>query len=305
MPHALSQRASQKPSRPASKATAIRSILRPAFSASSRHRYSSFSNVLSSTASFFNGWRSTPGTMPATSQLERLISMTAISVPSGWRGVRHRLRSFNFCMGRSIGSHQRRWIQYPRRRPIASLFYEFCLDEAVPDDHLVRKIDAVLDLSWVHAELAPHYPTLGRPSIDPVLMIRMLIIGYVFGLRSERLLCREVQVNFAYRWFCKLGIEHKIPDHSAFSRARNERFRDSGIFRRVFERVVEACIAADLVGGEGFAVDASLIAADANKQRSIPGSEWQKTRDPETASRAVKEYLATLDDAARRLGITC
>ena len=178
------------------------------------------------------------------------------------------------------------------------LFYEFCLDEAVPDDHLVRKIEAVLDLSWVYAELAPHYPTLGRPSIDPVLMIRMLIIGYVFGLRSERLLCREVQVNFAYRWFCKLGIEHKIPDHSAFSRARNERFRDSGIFRRVFERVVEACITAGLVGGEGFAVDASLIAADANKQRSIPGSEWQKTCDPETASRAMQEYLATLDDAA-------
>jgi transposase len=178
------------------------------------------------------------------------------------------------------------------------LFYEFCLDEAVPDDHLARKIDAVLDLSWVYAELAPHYPTLGRPSIDPVLMIRMLIIGYVFALRSERLLCREMQVNLAYRWFCKLGIEHKIPDHSAFSRARNERFRDSGIFRCVFERVVEACIAADLVGGEGFAVDASLIQADANKQRSIPGSEWQKTCNPETASRAVKGYLATLDDAA-------
>ncbi|HTT46361.1 MAG TPA: IS1182 family transposase [Pseudolabrys sp.] len=178
------------------------------------------------------------------------------------------------------------------------LFYEFRLDEAVPDDHLVRRIDAVLDLSWVHAELAPHYPALGRPSVDPVLMVRMLIIGYVFALRSERLLCRELHVNLAYRWFCKLGIEHKIPDHSAFSRARNERFRDSDIFRRVFERVVEACIAADLVGGEGFAVDASLIAADANKQRSIPGWEWQKTRDPKTASRAVKEYLATLDDAA-------
>jgi hypothetical protein len=129
-------------------------------------------------------------------------------------------------------------------------------------------------------------------------MIRMLIIGYVFALRSERLLCREVQVNFAYRWFCKLGIEHKIPDHSAFSRARNERFRNSGIFRQVFERVVGACIAADLVGGEGFAVDASLIQADANKQRSIPGSEWKRTCDPETASRAMQEYLATLDDAA-------
>jgi len=177
-------------------------------------------------------------------------------------------------------------------------FYSFDLDKVVPADHLVRQIDGLLDLSWVHNELAPFYSHTGRPSIDPVLMIRMLIIGYVFALRSERLLCREVQVNFAYRWFCKLGIEHKIPDHSAFSRARNERFRDSGIFRRVFERVVEACIAADLVGGEGFAVDASLIQADANKQRSIPGSGWQKTCDPETASRAMKEYLATLDDAA-------
>jgi IS5 family transposase len=134
--------------------------------------------------------------------------------------------------------------------------------------------------------------------VDPVLMIRMLLVGYMFAIRSERALCREVQVNLAYRWFCGLSIEDKLPDHSAFSRARNERFRDSDIFRSVFERVVEACIAAGLVGGEGFAVDASLIAADANKQRSIPGKDWDKNRAPERASRAVKEYLATLDDAA-------
>jgi len=176
------------------------------------------------------------------------------------------------------------------------LFYSFCLDEVVPDDHLARKIASVLDLSWIHAELTPHYSPIGRPSIDPVLMIRMLIIGYVFAIRSERALCRDVQVNLAYRWFRGLSIEDKVPDHSAFSRARNERFRDSGIFRCMFERVVEACLAAGLVGGEGFAVDASLIAADANKQRSIPGSQWSKTRDPEAASRAVKEYLATLND---------
>src|SRR5262245_12732938 len=180
----------------------------------------------------------------------------------------------------------------------AQLFYSFRLDEVVPEDHLVRDIAGVLDLSWVHAELAPYYPKIGRPSIDPVLMIRMLIVGYVFVIRSERLLCREVTVNLAYRWFCGLSIEDTIPDHSAFSRARNERFRDGDIFRRVFERVVEACMAAGLVGGEGFAVDASLIVADANKQRSIPSSEWQKTRDLQTASRAAKEYLATLDDAA-------
>jgi transposase len=177
------------------------------------------------------------------------------------------------------------------------LFYESHLEEVVPDDHQVREIASVLDLTWVRSELAFYYSPLGRPSIDPALMVRMLIVGYVFGLRSERLLCREVRVNLAYRWFCGLSIEDRIPDHSAFSRARNERFRDSDIFRRVFERVVKACISAGLVGGEGFAVDASLIAADANKQRSVPGSEWQKARDPGTASRAVKEYLATLDDA--------
>ena len=184
------------------------------------------------------------------------------------------------------------------KRDQGQFFYSFCLDEVVPSDHRVREIAGVLDLSWVHAELGPYYSPLGRPSIDPVLMIRMLIVGYVFAIRSERSLCREVQVNLAYRWFCGLSIEDKIPDHSAFSRARNERFRESDVFRQVFERVVEACIAAGLVAGEGFAVDASLIAADANKQRSIPGSEWKKTADPETASRAVREYLATLDDAA-------
>ena len=177
-------------------------------------------------------------------------------------------------------------------------FYSFQLDEAVPEDHPVRQIAAVLDLSWVYSELAPYYPKIGRPSVDPVLMIRMLVIGYVFAIRSERALCRDVQVNLAYRWFCGLSIEDKIPDHSAFSRARHERFRDSDIFRAVFERVVDACIAAGLIGGEGFAVDASLIAADANKQRSIPSSEWTKARDPQRTSRAVKEYLATLDEAA-------
>jgi transposase len=127
------------------------------------------------------------------------------------------------------------------RREQEQLFYSFSLDEAVPDDHSVRAIATVLDLSWVHGELAAYYSPLGRPSIDPALMIRMLIVGYVFATRSERALCREVQVNLAYRWFCGLSIEDKLPDHSAFSRARNERFRDSDIFRSVFERVVEAC----------------------------------------------------------------
>jgi len=178
-------------------------------------------------------------------------------------------------------------------------FYAFNLDAVVPPDHLVRKIDAALDLGWVHKELSPYYSHTGRPSIDPELMIRMLIVGYVFAIRSERRICAEVQVNLAYRWFCGLGIEDKLPDHSAFSRARHERFRDSNALRRVFERVVGPCIAAGLVGGEAFSIDASLIKADVDKQKRSPGDQPIDWPAPEEASRAVREYLAALDTARR------
>jgi transposase len=178
-------------------------------------------------------------------------------------------------------------------------FYAFDLEKVVPADHLVRQIDAVLDLNWVHKELSPYYSHTGRPSIDPVLMIRMLIVGYVFAIRSERGICAEVQVNLAYRWFCRLGIEDKIPDHSVFCRARLERFRESDALRRVFEGVVATCIAAGLVGGEAFSIDASLIKADVDKKKRMPGEQpiaWPKA---EEASHAVREYLVALD-AARR-----
>lgn len=178
-------------------------------------------------------------------------------------------------------------------------FYAFDLNKVVPADHLVRQIDGLLDLSWVHKELAPYYSYTGRPSIDPVLMIRMLIVGYVFAIRSERRLCSEVQVNLAYRWFCKLSVEDQIPDHSVFSRARHERFRESDALRRVFESVVAMCIAAGLVGGEAFSVDASLIKADVDKKRRVPGDQPTSWPKAEEASHAVREYLAALDDAAR------
>jgi transposase len=173
--------------------------------------------------------------------------------------------------------------------------YAFDLDKVVPPDHLVRQIDGVLDLSWVHKELAPYYSHTGRPSIDPVLMIRMLLVGYVFALRSERRLCSEVQVNLAYRWFCKLSVEDQIPDHSVFSRARHERFRESDALRRVFEGVVAMCIAAGLVGGEAFSVDASLIKADVDKKKRVPGDQPVSWPNAEEASHAVREYLAALD----------
>ena len=178
------------------------------------------------------------------------------------------------------------------------LFYDFCLDDYVPGDHLLRRIDRFVDLESVRAELRPFYSTIGRPSIDPDLMLRMLIVGYCMGIRSERRLCEEVHLNLAYRWFCRLGLDGKVPDHSTFSRNRHGRFRDSDILRRLFEAVVERCLREGLVGGDGFAVDASLIAADANKHRSLPGSEWKIADIGPDACRAAREYLATLDDAA-------
>jgi len=174
------------------------------------------------------------------------------------------------------------------------LFYEFCLDDLVPSDHLLRRIDAVLDLSWLRGELKSHYSTLGRPSICPELMIRMLLIGYCYSIRSERRLCQEVKLNMAYRWFCRLGLEDEVPDHSTFSVNRHGRFRDSDILRTVFEEVVCGCMAGGLVGGEGFAVDASVIEADASRFQRVKGSEVDWT-DEQRSSRPVREYLVALE----------
>jgi transposase len=176
-----------------------------------------------------------------------------------------------------------------------ALFYEFSLEQHVPETHLLRLIDRFVELDHLRCELAPFYSDKGRPSIDPELMIRMLIVGYCVGIRSERRLCEEVHLNLAYRWFCRLGLDGAVPDHSTFSKNRHGRFRDSDLLRKVFETTVQRCVDEGLVGGEGFAVDASMIKADANRQRSVPGSEWSA---PETASRAVREYLGVLDDAA-------
>ena len=174
------------------------------------------------------------------------------------------------------------------------LFYEICLEDRVPPDHLVRRIDAALDLSWLRAELAPYYSHTGCPSVDPELMIRMLLLGYCYSIRSDRRLCQEVEMNLAYRWFCRLGLEDKVPDHSTFSINRHGRFRDSDILRQVFESVVRGCMDAGLVGGEGFAVDASVIEADASRFKRIEGSKIDWT-DAQRAQRPIREYLTALD----------
>ena len=152
-------------------------------------------------------------------------------------------------------------------KPQDELFYAFNLEELVPQDHLLRSIDRFLDFTDLREHLAPYYSHTGRPSIDPELMIRMLIIGYCLGIRSERRLCEEVKLNLAYRWFCRLSIEDPVPDHSTFSKNRHGRFREAEVLRHVFEQVLQSCIDAGLVGGEGFAVDASVVKADASRQR--------------------------------------
>jgi transposase len=149
------------------------------------------------------------------------------------------------------------------------LFYSFNIDHHVPSDHLPRYIDQCLDLDDLRRHLAPFYSPVGRPSIDPELMIRMLIVGYCFGIRSERRLCEEVHLNLAYRWLRRLGLEDAVPNHSTFSKNRLGRFRESDAFRYVLECVLW-CIDEGLVGGEGFAVDASVIKADASRSARVP-----------------------------------
>ena len=176
-----------------------------------------------------------------------------------------------------------------------ALFYGFSLEEHVPAGHLLRAIDRFVELSDIRRQLEPFYSAIGRSSVDPELIIRMLLIGYCCGIRSERRLCEEVHLNLAYRWFCRLGLDGRVPDHSTFSKNRHGRFRDSNLLRQLFEATVRRCIAEGIFGGEGFVVDASMIRADASRQKGAASS---AELDPENASRAVDEYLAVLDDAA-------
>ena len=183
----------------------------------------------------------------------------------------------------------------PRQVVQRALFYELSIEGFVPQDHPVHGIDRFLDLTDVRPLLAPYYSAHGRPSIDPELMIWMLLLCYCMGTRSERRLCEEVHVNLAYRWFCRLDLADPVPDHSTFSKTRHGRFRQSGLFRHMFEVVLQRCIDEGLVGGHSFGVDASLIPANAPQTRGIDSKEGLPS---DLTSRAVDEYLETLDDVA-------
>ena len=186
-----------------------------------------------------------------------------------------------------------------RQTAPAKLFYDFDIESHVPADHLLRRVERFLELGDIRAQLRPFYSHLGRPSVDPELSVRMLLVGYLTGIRSERRLCDEVHLNLAHRWFCRLGLDGRVPDHSTFSKYRHGKFRDSDLLRLVFEGVVLRCIEEGLVGGTGFAVDASLIMADVDKLNSSAQAQWDVAAiDPKEAPRAVREYLETLDVAA-------
>src|SRR5215467_339064 len=196
-----------------------------------------------------------------------------------------------------------------KHREQASLFYEFRLDDMIPKGHLLRRINVFVTsvLGGLHEHVGPFYSDIGRPSIDPELLIRMLIIGYCFGIRSERKLCEEVRLHLAYRWFCRLDLSDTVPHHSTFSENRLNRFRESDILRPIFERVVFAAMEMGLVKGEGFVVDASVMEANASRYHGKAPDEldWTEKRQ---RKRAVAEYLAALEaDAVPRLqaGLRC
>src|SRR5690554_4112626 len=177
-----------------------------------------------------------------------------------------------------------------------ALFYSFRIEDHAPGDHLLRAIDRFVDLSGIREHLKPFYSSMGRPSIDPELMVRMLIVGYCFGIRSKRRLCEEVHLNLAYRWFCRLGLDDAVPDHSTFSKNRHGRFSDSEALRHVFESVLRRCMIEGLVAGEGFAIDASVIKADASRARGVSGVETIDWSQGEWQSRAVREYIEALEE---------
>ena len=187
-----------------------------------------------------------------------------------------------------------------QERDQRQLFYEFSLDEVIPADHLLRRINvfATAVLADLHEQLKPFYSDIGRPSIDPELMIRMLLVGYCYGIRHERRLCQEVALHLAYRWFCKLDLDDQVPHHSTFSVNRLGRFRESDILRHIFERVVAGCTAAGLVRGEGFAADATVMEANASRYHGKAPGELDWT-NAQRQKRAVAEYLAGLEAEAQ------
>lgn len=139
------------------------------------------------------------------------------------------------------------------------------MESLIPENHLLRKIDRTVSFDFIYDLLAPYYPAIGRPSIDPVSMFKMLLIGYLYGIKSERRLVEEVRLNIAYRWFCGFELDNTIPDHSTFSKTRMRKWQQSDLFQKVFYEIVKQCIADGLIDGKAMAADGNCIPANVSR----------------------------------------
>jgi transposase len=174
-----------------------------------------------------------------------------------------------------------------------ALFYYFRLEDQIPENHLLRLIDKHVSFSFVWEQLRGRYSDTGRPSIDPELLLRMLLIGYLYGVSSERKLVDELRMHLAWRWFTGLGFDQEIPHHSTFSKNRHGRFQESKLFEQLFEEIVRQCVEVGLVQGKHLSVDGSFVAANAAKESRIPREQLAEAAQ---VKRTVREYLVELGD---------
>ena len=174
-----------------------------------------------------------------------------------------------------------------------SLFYYFRLEDHVPENHLLRLIDRHISFDFVRETLRDSYSETGRPSIDPEVLLRILLLGYLYGITSERKLVEELRMHLAWRWFTGLGFDQEIPNHSTFSKNRHGRFQESKLFQEMFERIVDQCMRSGLVNGERMSVDGSFIQANANNESRIPREQLAEAAQ---VKRTVREYLAELEE---------
>ena len=181
-----------------------------------------------------------------------------------------------------------------QNRQMAMLFVD--IESLIPETHLLRKIERMVSFDLIYDLLAPYYPATGRPSVDPVSMFKMLLIGYLYGIKSERRLVEEVQLNIAYRWFCGFELDDTIPNHSTFSKTRTRKWQQSSLFQKAFYEIVKQCIDSGLIDGEAMAADGSYIPANVSRESwiSVETEVEQSTRSRAMPVCAVQNGRAVL-----------
>ncbi len=174
-----------------------------------------------------------------------------------------------------------------------SLFYYFRLEDQVPENHLLRLIDKHISFEFVRQQLKASYSETGRPSIDPELLLRILLIGYLYGITSERKLVEELRMHLAWRWFTGLGFDEEIPHHSTFSKNRHGRFQESKLFEELFEQILRQCVEVGLVQGKQLSVDGSFVEANAAKESHIPREQLVEAAQ---VNHTLRQYLKELEE---------